>query len=220
MDELSKKETQSGIANPRMKKIWMIRWSYLFVFFFIFFMIFIGISFIEFLTESGLPMLIFFYVILPVLIGVILSYIWAHLYWTNYSFDLSGEKITVTRGVIGKRITNIPYERIQNVNIWRGILERIFNLYDIQIETAGAFSGGSYGRSSFSEGTIQGLVNPDPVVKYIMAKAKGNDGLGDTTKSGQGLEKEEKLELLEERLIKGEISEKTYQELKEKYEKE
>jgi len=50
-----------------------------------------------------------------------------------------------------------------------------------------------------------------------MAKAKGRDGLGDVvSKTDLGIE--EKLRLLEDKLLKGEISERTYEELKRKYE--
>ena len=67
-----------------------------------------------------------------------------------------------------------------------------------------------------SEGSIQGVENPQPVVDYIIEKSKGRSGLGDEV-SKKELGNEEKIKLLEERLIRGEISEKTYEELKKKY---
>lgn len=208
---------QNGKAHPKMKKVWTIRWMFSFVMFFIFMMFFIGFRFLDLIFGLDLISIFFIYIIIPIILGLIFTYIWAHLYWNNYKFNIGTEKVTITRGVIGKRIANIPYERIQNVNIWRGVLERIFNLHVIQIETAGGFAGRTYGRTSFAEGTIQGLLNPQPIVNYIMAKAKGRDGLGDIV-SKKELGRDEKLKLLEERLIKGEISEKTYEELKRKYE--
>ncbi|MCX6666191.1 MAG: PH domain-containing protein [Euryarchaeota archaeon] len=138
----------------------------------------------------------------------------------NYHFEVGSERITITRGVIGKRVANIPYERVQNVNIWRGVLDRIFGLYSIEIETAGASNvrgSGGYGTRMNAEGTIQGVINPQPIVEYIIAKSKGRSGLGDAFENKKELGNDEKMRLLEEKLIKGEISEKTYEELKRKY---
>lgn len=75
---------------------------------------------------------------------------------------------------------------------------------------------GGYGTRMAAEGAIQGLKDPKPVVDYIIEKSKGRSGLGDEV-SKKELGNAEKLKLLEERLIRGEISEKTYEELKKKY---
>lgn len=128
-------------------------------------MILLGMPLFGFMVDVVCIGLLFFYIILPIILGLIVSYSWAHLYWSYYSFDVGLEKITNTRGVIGKRIINIPYERIQNINIFRGVLNRIMGIYSIQIETAGGFSiasTGGYGTRMASEGSIQGLTNPSP----------------------------------------------------------
>ena len=220
MDGTLQNALQNGKADPGMKKVWAVRWMIGFVFMFIFLMLFIGIFNIDFIVSSGVLGIILFYFILPIILGFILAYAWANLYWKSYTFDIGSDKITITRGVIGKRIANLPYERVQNVNIFRGVLDRIFGVYAIQIETAGGFSvasSGGYGTRGAAEGSIQGLTNPQPIVDYIMAKAKGKDGLGEIA-SKKELNNEEKLNLLEERLVRGEITEKTYEELKRKYE--
>ena len=220
MDGTLQEVLQNGKAHSNMKKVWAIKWMVGFVFMFIFLMLFIGIFYIDFIVSSGVLGIILFYFILPIILGFILAYTWANLYWKSYTFDIGSEKITITRGVIGKRIANIPYERVQNVNIFRGVLDRIFGIHSIQIETAGGFSvasSGGYGTGGAAEGSIQGLTNPQPIVDYIMAKAKGKDGLGDIA-SKKELNNEEKLKLLEERFVRGEITEKTYMEIKKKYE--
>ena len=129
MNDMLKEALQNGMANPSMKKIWMLRWGFSFVVFFIFLMMVIGISMLRLLSD--LSIILLFYIVFPTILGLIFAYIWAHLYWKNYRFDIGEEKIVISRGVIGKRITNIPYERVQNVNIWRGVLERFFNLLPI-----------------------------------------------------------------------------------------
>ena len=220
MDVRIQEALQNGKAHHNMKKIWMIRWAAGMVFLFIFLFLIIGIVFLDLIIDAGIIGIIFYYFIIPLIIGLLFSYGWASLYWNNYRFEVGAERVKITRGVIGKRVTNIPYERIQNVNIYRGVLDRIFGLYSIEIETAGGFnimSTGGYGTRMSSEGSIQGLRKPELIADFILAKAKGKETLEDTPLN-KTLNNAEKLKRLEERLLKGEISEKTYEEIKKKYE--
>ena len=63
-------------------------------------------------------------------------------------------------GVIWKKYVSIPYERIQNVDIYRGVFARILGLSDLHIQTAGA-SVVSYGRGGLAgvgaEGRLPGI---------------------------------------------------------------
>lgn len=55
-----------------------------------------------------------------------------------YEFNANGLKSE--HGIIWKRYSNVPYERIQNVDIHRGIIARMFGFSTLMIQTAG-FSG-------------------------------------------------------------------------------
>jgi uncharacterized membrane protein YdbT with pleckstrin-like domain len=221
MDGILKEALQNGKAHHNMKKVWMLRWLIGFWLLFFFLLLIIGIAFLTLITNSGIIVILLYYLILPLLFAFVFAYVWANLYWKNYTFEVGPEKITVTRGVIGKRIMNIPYERVQNVNIYRGVLERIFGLFSVEIETAGGFGiggTGGYGTRMTAEGDIQGITNPQPIADYIIAKSKGKETLQDTL-ADKDLNKNEMIRLLEERLLRGEISEKNYEDLKRKYEK-
>jgi len=91
------------------------------------------------------------------LIGcVILSYIWAPLTYKSWKYEFTNNSFRIERGVIWKRYVSIPYDRIQNVDIYRGILTRMLGLSALKIQTAGL--GGSY-RNAFggAEGSLPGL---------------------------------------------------------------
>jgi putative membrane protein len=157
-----------------MKLAWMLRWlprtivvtAFIFV-----------ISVVQIALKFGGPIssrhLLIYYVAIPIIsvigISFLISYVWAHLYWKRYRFDVGKEDVNVRRGVIRRRRVTIPYERIQNVNIWQGIPERICGLYIVEIETA----AGSW----LPEGDIEGVTNPEPIVDFIIRKAKGGKGL-------------------------------------------
>ncbi len=86
---------------------------------------------------------------------LVLCFIWAKLTYRFYRYELTDAGFRKELGVIYKKYVTIPYDRIQNVDIYRGILARILGLSDLNIQTAGMsatvgrygiFGGGSEGR--------------------------------------------------------------------------
>ena len=51
------------------------------------------------------------------------------------------DQISIKKGVIARGEIVLPYSRIQNVYVDQDVLDRIFALYDVHLETAGLFSG-------------------------------------------------------------------------------
>jgi len=84
---------------------------------------------------------------------IVLLFIWAKLTYYFYRYDLSDEGFKKEHGVIWKKYVTIPYSRIQNVDIYRGILARVLGLSDLHIQTAGL----SAGSGRFTEGRLPGL---------------------------------------------------------------
>lgn len=70
----------------------------------------------------------------------------AYLSYYFWRFELRENEYRAERGIIWKRYVSIPYDRIQNVDIHRGLLARILGLSDILIHTAGYGGVGSEGR--------------------------------------------------------------------------
>ncbi len=96
---------------------------------------------------------------LILIIAIVLSYFWARLSYHFYRYELSELGFRKESGVILKSYVTIPYDHIQNVDIYRGILARILGLSDLQIQTAGASAVmGRYGaRGMGAEGRLPGL---------------------------------------------------------------
>ena len=69
---------------------------------------------------------------------LLISWIWAKLSYKFYRYELKEEGFRKESGVIYKKSVTIPYDRIQNVDINRGILARLLGLSDLNIQTAGA----------------------------------------------------------------------------------
>lgn len=89
-----------------------------------------------------------------VLVFVILAivlYLWARLSWKYYRYEIRPEGLHIERGVITKKYATIPFDRIQNVDIYRGLLSRMLGLSDLQFQTAG------YSGDRGVEGRLPGL---------------------------------------------------------------
>ncbi len=124
-------------------------------------------------------------IIFLVVIWILGSYGWAKLYYNAYKFELTEDVFKKEYGVIWKKYISIPYGRIQNIDIHRGILVRILGLSDLMIQTAGytgAYQGGGLlgglgGREP--EGKIPALPKEraEEIREELIRRAKG-------TKSG------------------------------------
>ena|SRR3989338_2101525 len=78
----------------------------------------------------------FFYLVIIILVGEI----YARMAYNRWFYEFKEDGLRLERGIIWKRYSNVPYERIQNVDIHRGIIARIFGFSSLMIQTAG-YSG-------------------------------------------------------------------------------
>lgn len=65
---------------------------------------------------------------------LIFSYIWAKFSYRYWRYELTEDAFKKEKGVIWKKYISIPYERIQNVDIYRGIFSRMLGLSELHIQ--------------------------------------------------------------------------------------
>jgi len=82
---------------------------------------------------------------------VILSFLFAKLSWYYWRYELSEDSMRIEKGIIWKKYVSIPYERVQNVEVYRGVLARLLGLSDLRVQTAG------YSGRMMAEGRLPGL---------------------------------------------------------------
>ena len=133
---------------------WMFSWTFFFVGLFSV----LALSSIEsggsFSFSAFFGFALFVYLVVACL-ALVAGYTWARLTYHFYRYELREDGFRKEHGVIWKKYVTIPYDRIQNVDIYRGLLARILGLSDLQVQTAGGTSRGAYGSSS--EGRLPGL---------------------------------------------------------------
>lgn len=96
-------------------------------------------------------------------------------YW---KYQLIDSAIKIEKGIILKKYISIPYDRIQNVDIYRGILAQILGLSDVQIQTAGYSASRRSGHGS--EGQLPGL-------DMVVAENLRDDLINRIKKNNQGV---------------------------------
>jgi len=106
-------------------------------------------------SSSGLVV----WILVVVFVSLILLYAWARLTYYFYRYELTENGFRKELGVIWKKYVTIPYDRIQNVDIYRGVWARVLGLSDLHIQTAGLSATGKYGAGT--EGRLPGLAKAD-----------------------------------------------------------
>lgn len=92
---------------------------------------------------------------------MIILIIITHMIWSSYFFSIDETHFHKQYGILHKKSVTIPFERIQNVNITRSLVDQIFGLASLDIETAGSSMKSQQsivgGRFSKAEGYLTGL---------------------------------------------------------------
>jgi uncharacterized membrane protein YdbT with pleckstrin-like domain len=118
---------------------------------------------------------------------VIVAEIYARMSYNRYLYEIEQDVVKIEKGIIWKKYTSIPYERVQNVDIKRGIIARIFGFSTVEIETAGQSGGwGDYGRHGRrneryeSEGHLPAIdINgAEKIREFVMKRVKQTYGSG------------------------------------------
>lgn len=110
----------------------------------------------EYVSGGWMGINSYFWWYLLMIAYIVIVYVWARLSYRFYLYELTENGFKKESGIIYKRYVTIPYDRIQNVDIIRGVWARILGLSDLQIQTAG-MSGAAY----YSEGRLPGLSTED-----------------------------------------------------------
>ena len=131
---------------------------------------------------SGLLWVILMGVFLYIVFVVVAAEIYARMAYNRWFYEFTKNGLKLERGIIWKRYSNVPYERVQNIDIHRGIIARMCGFSTVDIQTAGFHFVGRRGGRARSEGHIP-AVNPEKaeeIREFLMKKISKQ-------KRGQGL---------------------------------
>jgi len=99
--------------------------------------------------------------------------------YNRWFYEFTGDQLRVERGIIWKRYSNVPYQRVQNVDITRGIVARICGFSSVNIQTAGySAPANAHGRSP--EGYIPAVATgeAEKIREFLMKKINKKNSSG------------------------------------------
>lgn len=153
----SKKKITSKIQRLHPGARWLFRFKAYgsLIFFFVFLIVLQMNSLLSSLISGGEISEVVGTILYIGLIGigilVISGEIYSRLAYANWGYEFTDTELKTEKGIVWKKYSNVPYARIQNVEIQRGILARLFGFSTLYIQTAGAH----YTRNgTYAEGQI------------------------------------------------------------------
>ncbi|MBS8267036.1 hypothetical protein DYI25_21750 [Mesobacillus boroniphilus] len=126
---------------------------------------------------------------------VLLVLVYGVLAWYRFTYRIEQGELRIEYGLIVRKKRYIPFDRIQSLDLSEGILQRLFGLVKVKVETAG--SGG------------MGLQDGEAVLTAITKQdaQEIHDYLVSIKKSGQSVQGDEETESSDDLLYKISVSE-------------
>ncbi|NLO20446.1 MAG: PH domain-containing protein [Syntrophomonadaceae bacterium] len=94
-------------------------------------------------------------VILPLMLLCFIIY--GALYWLRYVYYIQDHELRLEFGVIVRKKRYISFERIQTVQVSAGVIQRLFGLVKLQVETAGSGSNAELSLPAVSRAKAEAL---------------------------------------------------------------
>ncbi|MFB6234203.1 MAG: PH domain-containing protein [Halopenitus sp.] len=73
-------------------------------------------------------------------LGLLASIAYETAYYRRFEYDLTEDTFDIASGVVTRRNREIPYRRIQNVDVSRNVVQRLLGIAAVDLETAGGSS--------------------------------------------------------------------------------
>ncbi len=142
--------------HPGAKWLFRLRALFTAIFFSIFLGIWASALFAGIFRSLGASVAFSFLMIILslIIIAIVLIEVYARMAYNRWFYEFTGDQLRIERGIIWKKYSNIPYQRIQNVDITRGIIARICGFSSVNIQTAGYSMPTRHSYGTFSEGYL------------------------------------------------------------------
>lgn len=106
--------------------------------------------------------------IFPILLVLITALVLAgliHLYYQSIWYQITDTEVVVHKGIITKTVKIVPYRTMTNIELKQGLLDRLFKIGTVDIQTAGITRSGV-------EEKLVGLIDPEDVKETIIERIR------------------------------------------------
>lgn len=99
----------------------------------------------------------------------LMALLWPALRYQHFQYSVRDHDLLVERGVLVRRKSSIPHNRIQHVDTQQGPIERVFGLSSVAVYTAAGMS---------ADGSIPGLATAQAeLIRDALSRRGGDDGV-------------------------------------------
>ncbi len=98
---------------------------YIFVMFFMLIPIFAAV--LPFVIALGANMLIFFLILTIPFLMLLITPLLTYLHAKSVSYSVTTARIIIRKGILARSEKSIPYKQIRNVELYKGVFDRLFN---------------------------------------------------------------------------------------------
>lgn len=85
-------------------------------------------------------------------------------YYRSISYELTNDEIIVRKGILTRTEKRVPYHQITNVEVKRGLLDRLLGIGTVDAQTAG------YSQQGGAEAPLPGLGDWETVQREVMSR--------------------------------------------------
>ncbi len=96
---------------------------------------------IALLVSQGFSLRTLTLFLLGILVVAVLAALWGFLAWRATTYEITANSFRLRQGVVQKSERTIPLEHVQSVDTVQGVIQRVFGVYEVRIETAGGGAG-------------------------------------------------------------------------------
>lgn len=86
-------------------------------------------------ASPGAALLTVFFIY--IIVWPIITEVFVQLSYRSWKYELTKTGVNIERGILSKRYSSIPYSKVQNVDVRRGIFARMLGYSEVYIQTAG-----------------------------------------------------------------------------------
>jgi membrane protein YdbS with pleckstrin-like domain len=125
-----------------------------------------GLLVYAFLAEETLPEKFIYLIVAAILLIIAYSAVITTLGFSKKGYLIREKDVSFQRGLITYKVTSVPLNRIQHVEINQGVLAKMLRLFSVKIYTAGGTS---------SDLTIPGVTEPEALKLKAFLSGKINE---------------------------------------------
>ena len=100
-------------------------------------------------------------------VAIIITFFLSGPYYRSLKYEILEDEVIVRAGIITKSVKHVPYRTVTNLTVKRGILDRLFGLGTLNIQTAGMS-----GNTNTAEESLVGLINVQEIYELVAAELR------------------------------------------------